>query len=123
MRRARPALAALLAAAALAGCAGANGIRRPAELAGQWHGRRAGPMGHAPADMTIAASGAYTGTMYLDGGDRPFRGTVSVVRPGQLRYDGSDGSGAVHLSREPGRRVLKFLRDDGGIEGVFRLVQ
>lgn len=102
------------------GCAGVVAVQRVDELKGDWKGRRFGPVGNAPAAMTVAASGAYIGTTYLDGGDRPFHGALVVVRPGQIRYQGSDGAGAVHVSEEHGRRVLKFRRDEGGVDAVFR---
>ena len=108
-----------LAAASL-GCASAVAVQRVDELKGDWKGRRFGPVGNAPAAMSVAASGAYTGMTYLDGGDRPFHGALVVVRPGQIRYQGSDGAGAVHVVEEHGRRVLKFRRDDGGVDAVFR---
>jgi hypothetical protein len=108
-----------LAAGSL-GCASVVAVERVDELKGDWKGRRFGPIGNAPAAMTVAASGAYTGMTYLDGGDRPFHGALVVVRPGQIRYQGSDGAGAVHVSEERGRRVLKFRRDEGGVDAVFR---
>jgi len=43
-----------------------------------------------------------------------------VVRPGQVRYQGSDGNGAVRLSDDHGTTVMRFLRDDGGVDAVFR---
>jgi hypothetical protein len=112
--------AAALLAAAIVGCAGGIPVQRAAELTGEWKGRFSGPMGNAPAAMTVAETGAYTGTMYLDAGDRSFHGSLVVVRPGEIRYQGSDGTGAVRVSEERGRRVLKFLRDGGGVDAVFR---
>jgi hypothetical protein len=102
------------------GCATAAPIQNVADLQGEWKGRISGPMGHAPAAMAIAADGAFKGTMFLDGGDRTFRGSLVVVRPGRVRYQGTDGNGAVRVLQEDGRRVLKFLRDDGGVDAVFR---
>jgi hypothetical protein len=58
--------------------------------------------------------------MYLDGADRPFHGSLIVVRPGEVRYQGTDGTGSARATDEGGRRVLRFLRDDGGVEAVFR---
>jgi hypothetical protein len=43
-----------------------------------------------------------------------------VVRPGQIRYQGTDGDGTLRVIEEEGQRVLKFLRDDGGVDAVFR---
>lgn len=103
-----------------AGCAGAAPIARVAELAGAWTGRVTNPAGHAAAAMAVDPNGAFRGTMYLDGGDREFRGSLVVVRPGEVRYQGTDGAGRVRVSDEQGRRVLRFLRDDGGVDAVFR---
>ena len=106
-------------ALASVGCARGVAVRRVDELAGEWKGRRVGPTGNAPAAMAVTANGAYTGVTYFDVGDRPFRGAIVVVRPGQIRYQGSDGMGAVHVSEQRGRRVLEFRRDDGGVDAVF----
>lgn len=116
--RSRP--LALALALTVVGCAAASEVRDVAELAGEWRGRVANPAGHAAAAMTVTATGAYQGTMYLDGADRPFRGSLIVVRPGEVRYQGTDGTGAARVTDEAGRRVLRFLRDDGGVEAVFR---
>ena len=102
------------------GCAHVVAVQRVDELAGEWKGRRVGPLGNAPAAMAVAANGGYTGVIYFDGGDRAFHGALVVVRPGQIRYQGSDGTGAVHVSERGGRRVLEFRRDDGGVDAVFR---
>jgi hypothetical protein len=106
--------------ASVVGCARGVVVRRVDELAGEWKGRRFGPVGNAPAALTVAATGAYTGVTYLDAGDRTFHGALVVVRPGEIRYQGSDGTGAVRVWAEEGRRVLKFLRDEGGVDAVFR---
>jgi hypothetical protein len=103
-----------------AGCAAAMPIQTTAELSGEWTGRVTSPAGHAPARLTIASDGAFAGTMYLDAGDRPFHGSVVVVRPGQARYQGTDGNGIVRLTDDHGRATLRFLRDDGGVDAVFR---
>ena len=116
--RSRP--LALALALTVVGCAAASGVRHVAELAGEWRGRVSNPAGHAAAAMTVTATGAYQGTMYLDGADRPFHGSLIVVRPGEVRYQGTDGTGAVRVTDEAGRRMLRFLRDDGGVEAVFR---
>jgi hypothetical protein len=118
MRRPRAwsALVALLAV----GCATTVPIRSTAELSGDWTGRVTSPLGHALARLSIAPDGAFTGTMYLDAGDRPFRGSLLVVRPGQVRYQGTDGNGVVRLTDDHGRTTLRFLRDDGGVDAVFR---
>jgi hypothetical protein len=105
---------------AVVGCAPASGVRDVAELAGEWTGRVSNPAGRAAAVMTVTATGAYRGTMYLDGHDRAFHGGLVVVRPGEVRYQGTDGNGTVRVEDEAGRRVLRFLRDDGGVEATFR---
>lgn len=104
---------------ALVGCAAIAPIHGADELAGEWHGRVSGPAGHARAVLVVGPTGAYQATMYLDGGDRAFHGALMVVRPGQVRYQGSDGNGTVRVTDENGRRRLGFLRDDGGLEAVF----
>jgi hypothetical protein len=102
------------------GCAAASGIRNVAELSGEWRGRVSNPAGNAAAALTVTPTGAYQGTMYLDGADRAFHGSLIVVRAGEVRYQGTDGNGAVRITDEAGRRTLRFLRDDGRIEAVFR---
>ena len=104
----------------LAGCAATVLIQTTADLSGEWTGRVTSPLGHAVARLSIAPDGAFAGTMYLDAGDRPFHGSLLVVRPGQVRYQGTDGSGAVRLTDERGQTTLRFLRDDGGVDAVFR---
>jgi hypothetical protein len=116
---ARLALSALVALL-LVGCVTTMPIRDAADLSGEWKGRVTSPQGHAPAMISIAPSGAYKGTMYLDAGDRVFHGSLIVVRPGQVRYQGTDGNGVVRLSNDHGQTVLRFLRDDGGVDATFR---
>lgn len=111
-----PALVALLTA----GCVTGVPIQQAADLSGEWKGRVTSPRGHALATLTIAPDGAFQGTMYLDAGDRLFHGSLLVVRPGQVRYQGSDGNGVVRLSDDHGQTLLRFLRDDGGVDAVFR---
>jgi hypothetical protein len=103
-----------------AGCVATVPVQTTADLSGEWTGRVTSPLGHAVARLTIAPDGAFAGTMYLDAGDRPFHGSLLMVRPGQVRYQGSDGNGAVRLTDEHGRTTLRFLRDDGGVDAVFR---
>ena len=102
------------------GCASAAPISSVADLTGEWRGRISSPKGHAPAAMAIAADGGFKGTMFLGDGDRSFHGALVVVRPGHVRYQGTDGNGTVRISEENARRVLKFLRDAGGVDAVFR---
>lgn len=102
------------------GCATTVPVQSVSELAGEWQGRVSSPAGHAVAALTVGADGAFKGTMFLLGGDRSFRGAIVVVRPGQVRYQGTDGDGTVRVIEEEGHRVLKFLRDDGGVDAVFR---
>jgi len=111
-----PVLVALL----VGGCATGVPIQNAADLSGEWKGRVTSPLGHAAATLTVAADGAFTATMYLDQGDRTFHGRLLVVRPGQVRYQGSDGNGGVRLSDDHGVTVMRFLRDDGGVDAVFR---
>jgi hypothetical protein len=88
-------------------------------LAGTWHGRLLGPLGHATASMTVREDGTYTGTMFLDVGDREFNGVIIAVAPGRARYQGTDGNGTVRLREQHGRRVLRFVPDGGGAGGTF----
>src|SRR5262245_4285234 len=111
---------AVVVALLVTGCAATVPIRTTADLSGEWTGRVTSPAGHALARLTITPDGAFTGTMYLDDGDRPFHGSVLVVRPGQARYQGTDGNGFVRLTDDDGRATLRFLRDDGGVDAVFR---
>jgi len=110
----------VLVALVLSGCAAAVPIQTTADLSGEWTGRVTSPTGHALARLTIAPDGAFAGTMYLDAGDRSFHGSVLVVRPGEARYQGTDGNGVVRLTDDHGRVMLRFLRDDGGVDAVFR---
>jgi hypothetical protein len=109
-----------LSALAVVGCGTTLPLQSIGDLAGEWQGRVSSPAGHALAALTVTADGAFNGTMFLRGGDRSFRGALVVVRPGQVRYQGTDGDGTVRVVEEGGQRVLKFLRDDGGVDAVFR---
>src|SRR5207247_6694364 len=71
-------------------------------LAGAWHGRVSGFAGHAMAVMTIADTGAYSGTMLLDAGDKPFQGASVVGESGRGRCQGTMGSGSVRLAPRGG---------------------
>ena len=103
----------------LTGCVAPVRVVEVSDLAGSWRGRIAGPRGNAPAQLTIDADGAYLGTMFLDAGDRPFRGRLVVVRPGELRYQGSEGGGVARLYQEDDRPVLRWRGDDDGAQAVF----
>ena len=83
-------------------------------LAGAWHGRVSGFAGHAMAVMTIADTGAYSGTMFLEAGDKPFQGAIVVVDSGRVRYQGTLGNGTVRLEHRGGTQVLRFVQDGGG---------
>ena len=108
-----------LAIAAIGGCATNVPIEHVGDLVGEWQGRISSPAGNAPATMTGTGTGAYNGTMSLDQGAKPFRGAFVVVRPGYVSYQGTDGNGTARLSRDEGRTILKFLRDDGGVDARF----
>jgi hypothetical protein len=111
----------VLALAILAlGCAARAPIASVADLRGEWKGRVSNPVGQASAAMAVGENGQFRGVMFLDGGDRSFHGALVVVRPGQVRYQGTDGNGTVRVFEENGQRVLKFLRDDGGVDAIFR---
>ena len=106
----------LLSIGLLAGCALSSSVAIPStqQLAGAWHGRVSGIAGHAMAVMTIADSGAYAGTMFLDSGDKPFEGAITVIDPERVRYRGMLGSGTVRLEERAGGQVLRFVQDSGG---------
>jgi len=103
----------------LTGCVAPVRVAEVSALAGSWKGRVTGPRGNAAAQLTIEGDGAYLGTMFLDAGDRPFRGRLVVVRPGELRYQGSEGAGVVRLYHEQGRPVLRWRGDDDGAQALF----
>lgn len=115
----RSAVAWGLVAAVVVGCATSAPIRDVRELAGTWRGRMSGPLGHAVADMTIKEDGGYTGTMYLDTGDREFRGTIVVIDPQSARFAGMDGSGTVRQELREGRTVLRFMLDGSGAGATY----
>src|SRR5262249_61750775 len=83
-------------------------------LAGAWHGRVSGYAGHAMAVMTIADTGVYAGTMFLEGGDKPFQGAIVVINPRRVRYQGTLGKRTVRLEQARGGQVLRLLPDGGG---------
>jgi len=94
------------------------------ELAGDWHGRLALQLANAAATLTIKANGAYQGALHLDGGeDRPFNGSITVIRPGRVRYQGSHGNGIVVLVRRGEESTLRFVPDGGGGGGAFTRVR
>jgi hypothetical protein len=103
---------------ALAGCASGVAIRDPQDVAGAWRGRVLGPLGHGFATLTVRADGTYSGTLYLDGGDREFSGQLTVVG-GQVRYLDTSGSGSVTLDERAGQRVLRFVADGGGAVALY----
>ncbi len=113
IRRSAP--AALLLSIVLAGCASAETrSAATAGLAGTWRGRMTGPMGNAPLILTIAEDGAFQGLLFVEPQYKEIRGAITVLSPGNIRYEGNDGNGRVTLSEERGRRVLRLVRDGGG---------
>jgi len=85
-----------------------------AGLAGVWRGRMSGPLGNAPLLLTIREDGSFQGLLYVEPTYKEISGAISVIRPGTLRYEGTDGNGRVTLREESGKRVLRFVRDGGG---------
>jgi hypothetical protein len=73
-----------------------------------------GPMGNAPVILTIAEDGTFQGLLFVEPKYKEIRGKISVIRPGTMRYQGTDGNGRVTLREESGRRVLRFVPDGGG---------
>jgi len=112
----RPCVRAIvLLATLLAGCASAQSrSAETAALAGMWRGRMSSPMGNAPIIMTIAEDGTFQGLLFVEPKYKGIRGAISVLSPGNIRYEGNDGNGRVTLHEERGQRVLRFVRDGGG---------
>jgi len=105
----------VLLATLLTGCASSPAYSPEApSLAGTWRGRMSGPMGNAPLILAIAEDGSFQGLLFVEPKYKEVRGTISVIRPGSMRYEGTDGNGRVTLQEEHGTRVLRFVRDGGG---------
>jgi hypothetical protein len=123
--RAVPLLAALLVALLAAGCGSLSPApERTAELAGQWAGWMSiGRLGHGPASVTVRPDGQFEGTVRTADEDRPFRGAVTALASGALRYGGTFGDGAVALTDSGGRRTLRFVPDGGGVGATFEQVR
>jgi hypothetical protein len=100
------------------GCATLPPVRDVKDVAGVWRGRVLGPLGHGMATLTVREDGAYTGTLYLDGGDREFSGRLTVAGR-QVRYLDAGGTGTVTLDERAGRRVLRFVSDGGGAVATY----
>ncbi|HYS15307.1 MAG TPA: hypothetical protein VET45_00150 [Candidatus Binatia bacterium] len=116
MPRPRTALL-LVLAALLAGCTSlppSRPVDDAKSIAGTWRGRMSGPLGNAPLILTILDDGSYQGLLYVEPKYKEVRGAISVIRPSQTRYEGTDGNGRVTLYEGGGTRVLRFVRDDGG---------
>jgi hypothetical protein len=109
----------------MVGCATAPAIpfSEPRELAGAWRGHMTGRSGSAIASLTIKEDGSFTGTMYLDGDDKEFNGAITMLRPGQALYRGTQGFGSVALEQQGGTRTLRFQPDGGGVASLFTAVQ
>ena len=112
----------LLNGYAFVGCAlvHAKPIAGTRDLAGVWHGRVSGIAGHAMAVMTVADTGAYEGTIFLDTGDRRFAGAIIVLNPERVRYQGTFGNGSVRLEQRGDGDVLRFVQDGGGGGASFK---
>lgn len=108
----------LCVGACVSGSAGSR-IPNTAALAGTWHGRVSGIGGNAMAVMTVAETGAYTGTIFLETGDKPFQGAIVVLDPSRARYQGTLGNGTVRLGSRDGAPVLRFVQDGGGGGATF----
>ena len=73
-----------------------------------------GPMGNGPVLLTIQVDGAYRGILYVEPKYKEVGGVISVIGPGRVRYEGTDGNGRVTLHEVSGRRILRLIRDGGG---------
>ena len=105
----------MLLATLVAGCASAQ--TRSAEtagLAGTWRGRMSGPAGNGPLIMTIAEDGTFQGLLFVEPKYKEIGGAISVLSPGNMRYEGNNGNGRVTLREERGARVLRLVPDGGG---------
>jgi hypothetical protein len=119
-------LALLLTLALVTGCATACAELTPkpsppeqVALTGTWHGRVSGIAGNGMAVLTVQPDGNYAGTIFLETGDRPFHGAITVIDAHRARYQGSMGTGRVIQGERDGRRVLRFVQDGGGGGAVF----
>ena len=113
----RPARTILALATLVAGCAAlppSTSIESPASLVGTWRGRMTGSMGNARVLLTIQDDGSYRGILYVEPTYKEVGGMISVIAPGRIRYEGTDGNGRVTLHEDGGKRVLRFVRDGGG---------
>jgi hypothetical protein len=82
-------------------------------LVGKWKGFITTPRGSVPADVTIQDGGAYTIVVYI----RPSAtvpGALQLV-DGKAHFKHADGStGTLTLNVDgKGKRVMKWVRDDG----------
>jgi len=71
-------------------------------------------MGSAPVLLTIQDDGSYRGILYVEPTYQEVGGMISVIAPGRIRYEGTDGNGRVTLHEKSSRRILRFVRDGGG---------
>lgn len=111
----RLALSVAIFVTSLAGCAAAPPRSvDTASLAGTWRGRMSGPMGNGPLILTIGEDGAFQGLLFVEPQYQEIRGAISVLSPGNIRYEANDGNGRVTVREERGQRVLRFVRDGGG---------
>jgi hypothetical protein len=114
------ALATALVAASCAQLVPTASPEATAALAGQWIGwMTIGRIGYGPATMTLRPGGAFEGVVRLADGDAPFRGAVTALASGALRYGGTFGDGTVTLIASDARRTLRFVPDGGGGEPRF----
>jgi hypothetical protein len=105
----------VLLTALLAGCASAPPpSAQSIGLAGTWRGRMSSPMGNAPLILAIAEDGTFQGLLFVEPKYKEVRGAITVLSPGNIRYEGNDGNGRITLREERGQRVLRFVRDGGG---------
>jgi len=85
-----------------------------AALAGTWRGRMTGPAGNGPIIVTIAEDGTFQGLLFVEPKYKEIRGAISVLSPGNMRYEGNNGNGRVTVREEHGRRLLRLVPDGGG---------
>ena len=105
----------VLLASLLVGCASAQTrAAETAALAGTWRGRMSGPAGNGPIIVTIAEDGTFQGLLFVEPKYKEIRGAISVLSPGNMRYEGINGNGRVTVREDRGQRVLRLVPDGGG---------
>jgi hypothetical protein len=117
----------VLIAAFLVGLVGCATTLPPAQtvsdvkvLAGTYDGWISNPNGNFQAKLTVQPDGSYVGEGYRGGA--PVAGRIYLFNS-QTRYESPTSKGTVTLHDGDGKRVLRFVRDDGSASGEFTPVK